>query len=348
MDFVTKLPRTRNGHDMIWVVVDHFTKSAHFIVAKEKWSMDKLANSYVKEIVRLHGVPLTIVSDRDSRFTSRFWRSLQEELGTKLCLSTAYHPQTDGQSERTIQTLEDMLRACTLEFQGNWDEHLPLVEFSYNNSFHSSIKMAPYHALYGEKCRTPSCWLEAGEKQFMGPEIVHETAEKLKVIRERMLAAQDRQKSYADKKRRPISFDVGDSVLLKVSSWKGLIRFGKRGKLSPRFIGPFKVLQRIGNQAYKLELPEELEGIHNTFHVCYLRKFTGDVPDIIPISELRLDENKRLIEEPEAIVDRKTMKLRRKMVDLVLVRWKHTNGPNLTWETESDMMSRYPQLFGDM
>ena len=159
-----------------------------------------------------------------------------------------------------------------------------------------------------------------------------------------MLAAQ---KSYADKKRQPISFEVGDSVSLQVSSWKGLIRFGRRGKLSPRFIGPFKVLQRIGNQAYKLELPEELEGIHNTFHVWYLRKFTGDVPDIISISELRLDENKRLIEEPEAIVDRKTMKLRRKMFDLVLVRWKHTNGPNLTWETESDMMSRYPQLFGD-
>ena len=140
MDFVTKLPRTKNGQDMIWVVVDRLTKSAHFIEANEKWSMDKLANAYVKEVVRLHGVPLTIVSDRDSRFTSRFWKSLQEEMGTKLCLSTVYHPQNDGQSERTIQTLEDMLRACTLEFQGNWDEHLPLVEFSYNNSFQSSIK----------------------------------------------------------------------------------------------------------------------------------------------------------------------------------------------------------------
>ena len=143
----------------------------------------------------------------------------------------------------------------------------------------------------------------------MGPEIVHQTAEKLKIIRERMLAAQDHQKSYADKKRRHMTFEVGDSVLLKVSPWKGLIRFGKRGKLSPRFIGPFKVLQRIGNQAYKLELPEELNGIHNTFHVCYLRKFTGEVTDMIPLSELRINENKTLIEEPEAIVDRKTKKL---------------------------------------
>ena len=162
-----------------------------------------------------------------------------------------------------------------------------------------------------------------------------------------MLAAQDRQKSYADKKRRPMTFEVGDSVLLKFSPWKGLIRFGKRGKLSPRFIGPFKVLQRIGNQAYKLELPEELNGIHNTFHVCYLRKFMGEVLDIIPIYELRIHENKRLIEEPKVIVDRKTKKLRRKMVELVLVRWKHSNGPNLTWERESDMMSHYPHLFAD-
>ena len=154
---------------MIWVVVDRFTKSAHFIAANEKWSMEKLANSYMKEIVRLHGVPLTIVSDRDSRFTSRFWKSLQEQLGTKLCLSTAYHPQTDGQSERTIQTLEDMLRARTLEFLGNWDEHLPLVEFSYNNSFHSSIKMAPYQALYGQKSRTPFCCLRMGKSSLWDP-----------------------------------------------------------------------------------------------------------------------------------------------------------------------------------
>ena len=153
----------------------------------------------------------------------------------------------------------------------------------------------------------------------MGPEMVHQTAEKLKIIRERMLAAQDRQKSYADKKRRPVTFEVGDSVLLKVSPRKGIIRFRKRGMLSSRFIGSFKVLQRVGNQAYKLELPEELNGIHNTFHVCYLRKFTGEVPDIIPIFELRIDENKRLVEEPETIVDRKTKKLRRKMVELVLV-----------------------------
>ncbi|KAJ9555226.1 hypothetical protein OSB04_009840 [Centaurea solstitialis] len=174
MDFVTKLPRTLRGHDTIWVVVDRLTKSAYFLEMRETLPMDQLAKLYIKEVVRRHGVPLSIVSDRDSRFTSQFWHGLQEGLGRKLKLSTAYHPQTDGQSERTIQTLEDMLRSCVIDFGGSWDTHLPLVEFAYNNSFHSSIGMAPFEALYGRKCRTPTCWLEAGEKQFAGPEIIQQ------------------------------------------------------------------------------------------------------------------------------------------------------------------------------
>jgi transposase InsO family protein len=168
---------------------------------RETLQMEKLAKLYIDEVVSRHGVPLSIVSDRDSRFTSNFWNGLQKELGTRLNLSTAYHPQTDGQSERTIQTLEDMLRSCVIDFGGSWDSHLPLVEFAYNNSYHSSIGMAPFEALYGRKCRTPVCWLEAGEKQFAGPEIVQETADKVKGIRERLKAAQDRQKNYANKKR---------------------------------------------------------------------------------------------------------------------------------------------------
>nr|KAJ0187438.1 hypothetical protein LSAT_V11C900490520 [Lactuca sativa] len=526
MDFVTKLPKTRNGHDMIWVVVDRFTKSAHFIAAKEKWSMDKLVNSYMKEIVRLHGIPLMIVSDRNSRFNSRFWMSLQEELGTKLCLSTAYHPQTDGQSERTIQTLEDMLRACTLEFQDLqlqtnclfkclhttlvkkevdstdiWTMNiLPInITFILVDSIQGAYEDSVVDHLMMELCAEVSTWNITNEEdvpcgphcylQFdmagkeHGPlnwemrmkialgsakglaylhedhvngllssleidnhgglfkehmpgryaELDRESKNCASVLKDDSLSysndvssnksrishtsksreinaspkasdTSSRHASYAtkplkvdddshrdkatvsspkltescrvisgsktskskvvdqvtivvfavpglplavtltphkttlmfvirDKTRTPLEnlepvlrediqkcFEVGDSVLLKVSPWKGLIRFGKRGKLSPRFIGPFKVVQKIENQAYKLELPEELEGIHNNFHVCYLRKFTGDVPDIIPISELRLDENKRFFEEPEAIVDRKTMKLRCKMVDLLLVR----------------------------
>ncbi|KAI3735922.1 hypothetical protein L6452_15448 [Arctium lappa] len=344
MDFVTKLPKTLRGHDTIWVIVDRLTKSAHFLAMRETLPMDKLAKLYIDEVVSRHGVPLSIVSDRDSRFTSNFWDGLQKELGTRVKLSTAYHPQTDGQSERTIQTLEDMLRSCVIDFGGSWDSHLPLVEFAYNNSYHSSIGMAPFEALYGRKCRTPVCWLEAGEKQFAGPEIVQETSDKVKGIRERLKAAQDRQKSYADKKRRPMEFQVGDLVMLKVSPWKGIIRFGKRGKLSPRFLGPFKVLKRVGLQAYQLELPSELNGIHNTFHVCYLRKCLAEEESVIPLSEIRVDEGNRCVEEPEAILEKKSRKLRHKEVTMVKVQWKHHRGANLTWEAEEDMKRRYPHL----
>ncbi|KAJ9557799.1 hypothetical protein OSB04_012413 [Centaurea solstitialis] len=346
MDFVTKLPRTLRGHDTIWVIVDRLTKIAHFLEMRETLPMDKLAKLYINEVVRRHGVPLSIVSDRDSRFTSRFWDGLQEGLGTKLKLSTVYHPQTDGQSERTIQTLEDMLRSCVIDFGGNWDTHLPLVEFAYNNSYHSSIGMAPFEALYGRKCRTPTCWLEAGEKQFAGPEIIQETADKVKGIRERLKTAQDRQKSYADKKRRPIDLQVGDQVMLKVSPWKGIIRFGKLGKLSPRFLGPFTILENVGLQAYRLELPPEMDGIHPTFHVCYLRKCLAEEESVIPLSEIRVDSGNRCVEEPEAILERKTNKLRHKEVTMVNVQWKHHRGANVTWEAEEDMKRRYPRDSG--
>ena len=192
MDFVTKLPKTPKGYDSIWVITDRLTKSAHFFPIKEMYPMEKLARLYIAEIVTRHGVPLSIVSDRDSRFTSNFWKSLQNELGTQLKMSTAYHPQTDGQSERTIQTLEDMLRACVIDFKGSWEAHLPLIELSYNNSYHASIQAAPYEALYGHKCRTPLCWNEVGERQLTGPEIVQVTSDKIKQIRDRMKAAQDR------------------------------------------------------------------------------------------------------------------------------------------------------------
>ncbi|KAI3716247.1 hypothetical protein L6452_23456 [Arctium lappa] len=317
MDFVTKLPKTLKGHNAIWVIVDRLTKSAHFLAMRETLPMDKLAKLYIDEVISRHGVPLSIVSDRDSRFTSHFWDGLQKELRSRVKLSTTYHPQTDGQSERTIQTLEDMLRSCVIDFGGSWDTHLPLVEFAYNNSYHSIIGMAPFEALYGRKCRTPVCWLEAGEKQFAGPEIVQETADKVKGIRERLKAAQDRQKSYADKKRRPMEFQVGDRVMLKVSPWKGIIRFEKRGKLSPRFLGPFAVTKRVGLQAYQLELPPEMKGIHNTFHVCYLRKCLAKEESVIPLSEIRVDEGNRCVEEPEAILERKMKKLRHREVTMV-------------------------------
>ncbi|GJW41306.1 putative reverse transcriptase domain-containing protein [Tanacetum coccineum] len=178
-------------------------------------------------------------------------REFQEELGTNLHMSTAFHPQTDGQSERTIQTLEDMLRACAINFGGNWDDHLPLVEFAYNNSYHSSIKMPPYEMLYGRKCQTSVCWKEVGNRELAKTNVVLATTEKIETIRERLKAVQDRWKSYADNRRRQIEFNVGDFVMLKVSPWKGVLRFKNKGKLSPRFIGPFKILKRVGERRFK-------------------------------------------------------------------------------------------------
>ncbi|GJR82382.1 putative reverse transcriptase domain-containing protein [Tanacetum coccineum] len=245
MDFVTKLPRTAAGFDTIWVIVDRLTKSAHFLPMKEADSTEKLARLYLSEVVSRYGIPVSIISDRDSHFTSRVWQSLHKALGTQLNLSTAYHPHTDGQSERTIQTLEDMLRACVIDFENGWDNHLPLVELSYNNSYHTSIKAAPFEALYGRKCRSPVYWAEVGDTELTGPEIIHETTENIFKIRNRMQAARDRQKSYPDKRRRPLEFEVGDKVMLKVAPWKGVIRFGKRGKLNPRYIGPFQIIERI-------------------------------------------------------------------------------------------------------
>ncbi|GJZ61345.1 putative reverse transcriptase domain-containing protein [Tanacetum coccineum] len=179
MDFVTKLPKTSIGHDTIWVIVDRLTKSAHFIPTRATDSMETLTRLYIKEIVSRHGVPISIISDHDSHFTSRFWQSLQNALDSQLDISATYHPETDGQSERTIQTLEDMLRACVIDFGKGWDKHLPLIEFSYNNSYHASIKAAPFEALYGRKYRSPVCWAEVGDVQLTGPEIIHETTEKI-------------------------------------------------------------------------------------------------------------------------------------------------------------------------
>ncbi|GJZ23321.1 putative reverse transcriptase domain-containing protein [Tanacetum coccineum] len=217
--------------------------------------MERLMRLYMKEVVSRHGVPVSIISDRDGRFSSPFWQAFQKALGTRLDISTAYHPQTDGQSERTIQTLEDMLRACVIDFGKGWYRHLPLVEFSYNNSYHTSIKVVPFEALYGRKCRSPICWAEVGDVQLTGPEIIHETIKKILQIKCKIQSERDRQKSYAEVRRKPLEFQVGDKVMLNVSPWKGVIRFGKRGKLIPRYIKPFKVLAKVGTVAYRLEFP---------------------------------------------------------------------------------------------
>ena len=319
MDFITKLPRSQSGCDTIWVIVDRLTKSAHFLAIKETDRMERLTRIYIKEVVSRHGVPISIISDQDARFTSNFWKSLQKSLGTRLDMSTAYHPQTDGQSERTIQTLEDMLRACVVDFGNNGEIHLSLVKFSYNNSYHTSIKAAPFEALYGRKCRSPICWAEVGDSQLTGPELVHETMEEIVQIRNRMASARDRQKSYADQRRKPLEFQVGDKVLLRVSPWKGVIRSGKRGKLNPRYVGPFEIMKRIGPMAYQLKLPDELNGVHNVFHVSNLKKCLSDETLVIPLDEIQVDEQLRFIEEPVEIMDGEIKNRRHSRIPIVKV-----------------------------
>ena len=192
MDFVTHLPRTPQRHDAVWVIVDRLTKSAHFLAVRMTFTLERFCRLYIQEIVQLHGVPVSIVSDRDPRFTAHFWKSFQKAMGTRLTMSTAFHPQTDGQSERTIQVLEDMLRACVLDHKSSWEEHLPLVEFAYNNNYHASIQMAPYEALYRKPCRSPLCWTEVGETSITGPNLIRDTSEKVSLIRQRLLTAQSR------------------------------------------------------------------------------------------------------------------------------------------------------------
>ncbi|GJV78327.1 putative reverse transcriptase domain-containing protein [Tanacetum coccineum] len=303
MDFVTKLPKLSQGYDTIWVIVDRLTKSAIFTPMRETDSIEKLARMYLKEVVTRHGIPVSIICDRDPRFASNFWRSLQKALGTSLDMNTAYHPQTDGQSERTIQTLEDMLRACVINFGNGWVKHLPLVEFSYNNSYHTSIKAAPFEALYRRKCRSPVCWAKVGQVQLTGPEMVHETTKKVIQIKQRMQAARDRQKSYADLKRKLMDFQFRDRVMLKVSPWKGVLRFGKRGKLNPRYVKDFKVLEKVGSVAYKLKLPQKLSRVHNIFHVSNLKKCYSDEPLAVPFEGLHVDDKLHFVEEPVEIMD---------------------------------------------
>ncbi|GJR04318.1 putative reverse transcriptase domain-containing protein [Tanacetum coccineum] len=230
-------------------------------------------------------------------------------------MSTSYHPQTDGQSERTYQTLEDMLRACVLDFGKSWDRHLPLIEFSYNNSYHTSIKVAPFEALYGRKCRSPICWAEVGDSQLTGPEIIHETTEKIVQIKSRIQAAYDRQKSYAD--------------------------------LNPRYIGPFKILAKVGTVAYRLELPEQLSRVHSTFHVSNLKKCLFDETLAIPLDEIQIDDKLHFIKKLVKIMDHEVKHLKQSRIPIVKVRWNSRRGPEFTWEREDQMQKKYPHLFAN-
>nr|GFA80042.1 putative reverse transcriptase domain-containing protein [Tanacetum cinerariifolium] len=264
--------RQQRCQDTIWVIVDRLTESAHFLPIKETDSMEKLMRQYLKEVVSRHGVMVSIIFNRDSKFTSHFWQSLNKALGTQLALTTAYHPQTDGQSERTIQNLKDMLRACVIDFGKGWDRHLPLVKFSYNKSYHTNIKASPFEALYGRKCQSPIYWAGVRDAQLTCPEIVHEITEKIIQIKKRIQAARDRQKSYTDRRRM---------------------------------------------LAYRLELPEQLIRVHNTFHVSILKKYFIDEPLAIPLDEIQIDDKLNFIEEPIEIMDQEVKRLKQSRIPIV-------------------------------
>ncbi|GKF03085.1 putative reverse transcriptase domain-containing protein [Tanacetum coccineum] len=245
---------------------------------------DEEKTAFITNQVARHEIPVSIICDRDGRFTSNFWKSFQKALGKDISMSTAYHPEIDGQS--------------------HWVKHFPLAEFSYNNSYHTSRKVAPYEALYGRKYRSPVCWAEVGEAQLTGPELIQETTEKIVMIKKRIQAAQDRQKSYANLKWKPMEFKLGDRVMLKVSPWKGVVRFCKRGKLNPRYVRPFKVLSKVGKVAYRLELPQELSRVHHTFHVSNLKKCYADAPLVMPLEGIHIDDKLQFVEEPIEIMER--------------------------------------------
>ncbi|GAU42813.1 hypothetical protein TSUD_288410 [Trifolium subterraneum] len=339
MDFVGGLPKTAKWNEVIWVVVDRLTKSTHFIAIKMGTLVPRLAEIYVEQIIRLHGIPSSIVSDRDPKFTSRFWESLQEALGTKLRLSSTYHPQTDGQSERTIQSLEDLLRVGVLEQGESWDSCLPLIEFTYNNSFHSSIGMAPFEALYGRRCRTPLCWYESGENVVLGPNIVQETMEKIRMIQEKMKASQSRQKSYHDKKRKDVEFQEGDHVFLRVTSTTGVGRALKSKKLTSKFIGPYQISERIWKVAYRIALAVTLSNLHDVFHVSQLRKYISEPSHVIESDDIQVKDNLTIATIPLRIEGREVKKLRNKEIASVKVIWGGLAGENATWELESKMKS---------
>ncbi|WVZ97800.1 LOW QUALITY PROTEIN: hypothetical protein U9M48_043312 [Paspalum notatum var. saurae] len=330
MDFIVGLPRTQKGYNSILVVVDRLTKVAHFIPVNTTYSGARLAELYISRIICLHGVPKRIISDRGSQFTSRFWEQLHDSLDSKLRFSTAYHPQTDRQTERTNQILEDMLRACAIQYGTSWDKSLPYAEFSYNNSYQASLKKSPFEALYGRRCRTPLFWNQTGEKQVFGPDLIRDAEQQIKM------------KSYANVRRRDLTFKVDDFVYLKVSPMRGIWRFNMKGKLAPRYIGPFKIVERKGEVAYKLELPSNLSGIHNVFHVSQLKKCLRNKH---PLEGPDVQEDLTYTEHPVKILETSERVTRNRRIKMCRVQWKHHSEDEATWEREEELRATYPGLF---
>jgi hypothetical protein len=273
MDFIVGLPRTSRGYNSIWVIVDRLTKSAHFIPVATTYRVGQYAELYISHIFRYHGIPKTIIFERGSIFVARFWEQLHECLGTHLIRSSAYHPQTDGQTEWVNQIIEDMLRACVLTDGLKWDKHLPLAEFLYNNSYQESIKMSPVEALYGWPCRTPLSWSESGERVIFGPDIVTEEEEKVKQIQANILAAQFCQKSYTDKRRSPLEFEVSDHVYLLSPQWKVYAASVSKENLLPATLVRIPSLTSMGRRLIKWSYQRSYWG----FIMCFTSPNSRDV-----------------------------------------------------------------------
>jgi hypothetical protein len=342
MDFIVRLPKTQTGFDSILVVVDRLTKRALFIPTVTTVTASGVADLFMKQVFRHCGIPSEIISDRDPNFVSEFWTTLFKLCGTKIKLSTAYHPETDGQTERTNRTLEDMLRMYVGKKQHSWDKWLHMIEFAYNQNIHSSIGVSPFYALYGQECRTPVSLSTPSTKFESINDMIREMNEIRESIKLAMKSAQDRAKHYADKKRIFREFEVGDKVFLKVTPQRSRLKLGKSRKLSPRFCGPFEILKRIGPVAYELKLPDDWR-IHNVFHVGLLRKYVSDPNHVLPGLPKAAPEGE-LLAEPERILKVDTQHLRNRSFQRFLVKWKDYPDDEASWEREVDFRRDYPNF----
>jgi hypothetical protein len=348
MDFIIGLPRTQSGYDSIWVIVDRLTKVAHFIPVNTTYSGPQLAQLYMSRIEYLHGVPKKIMSDRGTQFTLKFWERLHETLDTQLCFSSAYLPQTDGQTERVNQILKDMLRASTLQYGRSWYKSLSYVEFSYNNSYQESLKMALFKMLYGRRCQTLLFWSDAREQKVFAPDILQEVKKQVRMVRENLQVAQSRQKSYTDHRRRELSFEMGDFAYLKVSPMRGLRHFKVRGKLTPRFIRPFKIFEKRGGVAYQLELSSQLSDVHDVFHVSQLKKCMRVLEEQLPLEDLDAKEDLSYQEYPVKILETSERVTRNKKIRMCKVQWSHHTKEEATWEREEELKAEFPSFFSDL
>lgn len=334
MDFVEGLPLS-NHKDLILVVVDRFTKYSHFIPLKHPISVRSMATAFIDNIFKLHGLPYVIVTDRDMIFTSHLWQDLFKRLGVKLHLSTSYHPQTHGQTERVNQCLENYLRCMVFNQPKKWCFWLSLAEWWYNTSFHTSLKMTPFQAVYGRK---PTMIAEAALYLEQSPDDTHFTLppeETATIIKENLLKAQERMKFFADKKRSEKKLEVGDMAYLKIQPYRHTsLSIHRHLKLHSKYYGPFRVLSRVGQAAYKLILPPDCH-LHDTFHVSQLKKHLG--PNAVPNPSLPLlNPNGSILLEPEQLLERKLVPRKQGDIEIPIVRWliKWKNLPveQATWE----------------